>query len=264
MTDCSATDGSSKLREAVLTPLRQLTFWHGKNQAREFGERGAAKLVRAVMAASPARVHLMGHSFGTIVVSSAVRGPGKSPDCPAAPGRLALPRAGRRVAVGVRRGRARLDRRRARLSRGRRHPGVRVGTDRRDPLEVGLRGGQVLSARRRRRRAVPARRRPAEVRRDRHVRDPGREGRGRAASRCGRTPGRPASSPHRPSTTSTPAPSSRSWRAPRAPTTTSRTASSAGSAGTPRCRRRGGSARSRGARAASDRAATPWRRARAA
>ena len=33
-----------KLREAVLTPLRQLTFWHGKNQAREFGERGAAEL----------------------------------------------------------------------------------------------------------------------------------------------------------------------------------------------------------------------------
>ena len=74
-----------KLREAVLTPLRQLTFWHGKNQAREFGERGAAKLVRAVMAASPARVHLMGHSFGTIVVSSAVRGPGKDPVAPPRP-----------------------------------------------------------------------------------------------------------------------------------------------------------------------------------
>lgn len=65
-----------KLREAVLTPLRQLTFWHGKNQAREFGENGAAQLLRAIQAATPARVHLMGHSFGTIVVSSAVRGPG--------------------------------------------------------------------------------------------------------------------------------------------------------------------------------------------
>lgn len=74
-----------KLRQAVLTPLRQLTFWHGKNQAREFGERGAAKLLRAVMAASPARVHLMGHSFGTIVVSSAVRGPGSSPTPPPRP-----------------------------------------------------------------------------------------------------------------------------------------------------------------------------------
>jgi hypothetical protein len=68
-----------RLREAILTPLRQLTFWHSKNQAREFGESGAADLVRAVMAATPARIHLMGHSFGTIVVSGAVRGAGQDP-----------------------------------------------------------------------------------------------------------------------------------------------------------------------------------------
>ena len=74
-----------RLREAVLTPLRQLTFWHGKNQAREFGERGAAQLVRAIMKASPARVHLIGHSFGTIVVSAAVRGPGTVPTPPPRP-----------------------------------------------------------------------------------------------------------------------------------------------------------------------------------
>ncbi|GAA1912656.1 hypothetical protein GCM10009775_01540 [Microbacterium aoyamense] len=74
-----------KLREAVLTPLRQLTFWHGKNQAREFGERGGAQLVRAIMTASPARVHLIGHSFGTIVVAAAVRGPGKTPTPPPRP-----------------------------------------------------------------------------------------------------------------------------------------------------------------------------------
>ena len=75
------------LREAVLTPLRQLTFWHCKNQAREFGERGAAQLMREIMAAtSPdVRVHLMGHSFGTIVVSGAVRGPGKTPVPPPRP-----------------------------------------------------------------------------------------------------------------------------------------------------------------------------------
>ncbi len=149
-----------KLRQAVLTPLRQLTFWHGKNQAREFGERGAAKLLRAVMAASPARVHLMGHSFGTIVVSSAVRGPGKFAHSPAAAGQLALPGAGRGLAVGVLRGRARLDRRRARLPRRCRDPQVRLGTDRRDALEMGLRRGEVLPARGRDRRAVPPRRRP--------------------------------------------------------------------------------------------------------
>ena len=74
-----------KLREAVLAPLRQLTFWHSKNQAREFGESGAAALVRAVLARSTARVHLMGHSFGTIVLAGAVRGPGHSPVPPPRP-----------------------------------------------------------------------------------------------------------------------------------------------------------------------------------
>ncbi len=75
----------SRLREAVLTPLRQLTFWSGKNQAREFGEGAAADLVRAVMDAADVRVHLMGHSFGTIVASSAVRGANGSPKPPARP-----------------------------------------------------------------------------------------------------------------------------------------------------------------------------------
>jgi len=74
-----------KLRDAILTPLRQLTFWHAKNQAREFGESGAAQLVRAIMAATPARVHLLGHSFGTIVMAGAVRGPGSSPEPPPRP-----------------------------------------------------------------------------------------------------------------------------------------------------------------------------------
>jgi len=74
-----------KLREALLTPLRQLTFWHSKNQAREFGERGAATLVREIMARSQARVHLIGHSFGTIVMAGAVRGPGDQPTPPPRP-----------------------------------------------------------------------------------------------------------------------------------------------------------------------------------
>ena len=74
-----------KLREALLTPLRQLTFWHSKNQAREFGETGAADLLRAIMARSPARLHLVGHSFGTIVLAGAVRGPGPQPVPPPRP-----------------------------------------------------------------------------------------------------------------------------------------------------------------------------------
>jgi hypothetical protein len=75
----------SRLREAVLTPLRQLTFWSGKNHAREFGEGAAADLVRAIMDAADVRVHLMGHSFGTIVVSGAVRGGGTTPTPPPRP-----------------------------------------------------------------------------------------------------------------------------------------------------------------------------------
>ncbi|HEX5336584.1 MAG TPA: hypothetical protein VFW55_11920 [Propionicimonas sp.] len=74
-----------KLREALLTPLRQLTFWHSKNQAREFGEGGAAGLVRGIMARSQARLHLIGHSFGTIVVAGAVRGHGDHPVPPPRP-----------------------------------------------------------------------------------------------------------------------------------------------------------------------------------
>src|SRR3712207_7349294 len=34
-----------KLREAVLTPLRQLTFWSMKDRARKFGEGGGRRLL---------------------------------------------------------------------------------------------------------------------------------------------------------------------------------------------------------------------------
>ncbi|QIG40602.1 hypothetical protein G5T42_14875 [Microbacterium sp. 4R-513] len=75
----------SRLREAVLTPLRQLTFWSGKNHAREFGEGAAADFVRKIMRAADVRIHLMGHSFGTIVMAGAVRGPGEHPTPPPRP-----------------------------------------------------------------------------------------------------------------------------------------------------------------------------------
>ena len=75
----------AKLRDAVLTPLRQLTFWHHKNRAREVGQSGVADLVRAIMAATPARIHLAAHSFGTLVVAGAVRGPGGTPTAPPRP-----------------------------------------------------------------------------------------------------------------------------------------------------------------------------------
>src|SRR4051812_28912232 len=75
-----------KLRDAVITPLRQLTFWSMKDRARVFGERAGSHLLREVQEAAPhARVQLMGHSFGTVVVSAIVRGPGATPRPPLRP-----------------------------------------------------------------------------------------------------------------------------------------------------------------------------------
>jgi hypothetical protein len=67
-------------REAVLSPLRQLSFWKMKDRARMFGETGAHALLASLQSAVPdARFHLMGHSFGCIVVSAMVAG---APDAP--------------------------------------------------------------------------------------------------------------------------------------------------------------------------------------
>ena len=63
------------LRAALLSPLRQLSFWTMKDRARRFGEGAAHAFVREVQRVAPnARLHLMGHSFGCIVVSGAVAG----------------------------------------------------------------------------------------------------------------------------------------------------------------------------------------------
>jgi hypothetical protein len=60
----------------VLGPLRVLTFWHMKRRARDVGAGGVARLLSSLQeAAREARFHLMGHSFGCIVVSSAVASP---------------------------------------------------------------------------------------------------------------------------------------------------------------------------------------------
>ena len=67
-----------------LSPLRQLSFWKMKDRARIFGETGGHGLLSQLQTAAPkARFHLMGHSFGSIVVSATVAGP---------PGGQALPR----------------------------------------------------------------------------------------------------------------------------------------------------------------------------
>lgn len=68
----------------LLAPLRTLTFWHMKRRACRFGESGAATLLQRLQSAVPdgrtVRFHLMGHSFGCIVVSAAVAGAGRPVD----------------------------------------------------------------------------------------------------------------------------------------------------------------------------------------
>jgi hypothetical protein len=59
----------------LLGPLRQLSYWKMKSRARTIGESGMHQFVTELMKAAPsARFHLMGHSFGTIVVSSILGG----------------------------------------------------------------------------------------------------------------------------------------------------------------------------------------------
>ena len=71
-----AEGGRHRLRDLLLMPLRQLSFWKMKARALTFGESGAHDLLIALQsAASGTRFHLMGHSFGGIVVSGAVAGP---------------------------------------------------------------------------------------------------------------------------------------------------------------------------------------------
>jgi len=71
----------SKLREAVIGPVRQLSFWKMKDRARKFGESGAHDLLGELqqVAKPGVRFHLMGHSFGCIVASAAVAGPPNKP-----------------------------------------------------------------------------------------------------------------------------------------------------------------------------------------
>jgi pimeloyl-ACP methyl ester carboxylesterase len=61
----------------LLSPLRQLSFWTMKKRARTVGEQGMHSFMAQLMQVCPdARVHLMGHSFGCIVTSSLLCGPG--------------------------------------------------------------------------------------------------------------------------------------------------------------------------------------------
>ena len=64
--------GSTSLG-GLLAPLRVLSFWHMKRRARDVGSSGVAALLGQLQIAVPgAAFHLAGHSFGCIVMSSAL------------------------------------------------------------------------------------------------------------------------------------------------------------------------------------------------
>lgn len=63
----------------ILSLLQQLSFWKMKDRARRFGETSGFELLTTLQRAAAGRdvrFHLMGHSFGCIVMSATVAGPG--------------------------------------------------------------------------------------------------------------------------------------------------------------------------------------------
>ncbi len=62
---------------AVLSPLRTMSFWKMKDRAAKFGASGGFQLLRQLQGAtsSDVRFHLMGHSFGCVVMSATLAGP---------------------------------------------------------------------------------------------------------------------------------------------------------------------------------------------
>jgi len=68
---------SSLIPDKILDPLRVLSYWTMKARAREIGENTGFKLLKALQekGAPSVRFHLMGHSFGCVVVSSILNGP---------------------------------------------------------------------------------------------------------------------------------------------------------------------------------------------
>jgi hypothetical protein len=71
--------GAADVFSGVLGVLRLCSYWTMKKRARTIGEQGMHALVNELQRATAARktrIHLMGHSFGTIVVSSILGGPG--------------------------------------------------------------------------------------------------------------------------------------------------------------------------------------------
>ncbi|MEM6838641.1 MAG: hypothetical protein AAF609_17520 [Cyanobacteria bacterium P01_C01_bin.120] len=67
------------LLNRIFSPLRSLSYWKMKERARQFGESGGFNLLCKLQhAASDAvRFHLIGHSFGCIVMTATLAGPNR-------------------------------------------------------------------------------------------------------------------------------------------------------------------------------------------
>jgi hypothetical protein len=76
---------------ALLAPLRQLSFWKMQDRACQFGESTLHQLLRGLLSTrSSTRIHLIGHSFGCIAASAALCGPDECPGLPRPVQSLAL------------------------------------------------------------------------------------------------------------------------------------------------------------------------------
>ena len=74
--EMSETSFDGGILGGLLSPLRQLSFYTMKKRARRVGELGGYDLLQKILdrPGAKVRLHLMGHSFGCIVVSSMLRG----------------------------------------------------------------------------------------------------------------------------------------------------------------------------------------------
>ncbi len=64
------------IKNGILAGLRQTSFWLMKHRARTVGEQDMHRFIGQLQQTCDARVHLMGHSFGCIVVSGILGGVG--------------------------------------------------------------------------------------------------------------------------------------------------------------------------------------------
>lgn len=75
--ECKIVKQKWDLFDTLFAGPRLLSFYKKKKLALTVGEKGASELLRKLQSVAPAetRFHLVGHSFGSIVVSAAIKGP---------------------------------------------------------------------------------------------------------------------------------------------------------------------------------------------